>query len=194
MALADILVLSGSATVLFAVSLLRMNWGKPGRSTALNAVAWSLLLCGLLSGASGHGAWGLAITVLAGMAIAGLLLCHSALVSPAGKAKAANRRVHMLPEAGEPKRIARRFATFVLTVPCSLAAAFIFALGARAIAAWFGWSDANANVLALLAMPVVWSVLMTQLLMTQGRKPQLLSLAMATAMGAVPLGLGAIGS
>lgn len=189
----DALVLAGSVMALMAVFFLRLSWSKPSRSNAINTVAWSLLLSGLLLGALGHGAWGLAITLLTGMVSASLLLSHSAIRSPAGKAKAANRRVHLLPEAGEPLRIGHRLATFLMAVPGSLVASLVFALGARGIASSFGWSDADANVLALLAMPVVWSVLMIQLLIAQRRKSQLLYLAVPTGLGAILLGLGPIG-
>lgn len=189
----DALVLGGAVLSALAVAALRASWGRPIRSHRLNAVAWSLLLSGLLLGVSGHGAWGLAIAVLAGMAMASLVLCHSAVLSGPGKAKAANRRAHMLPERGEPRHVSRRIGTFLLTVPASLVAAVLIAMGLRALSSQLGWSDVNANVLALLTMPIVWSAMMVQLLMARDAMSRTLGLVAPAGLGAFLILVGAIG-
>ena len=189
---ADIITTAGSAMAVLGVFSLRVSWSKPGRSRSLNTAAWSLILSGLFMGALGHGAWGLAVTVLSGMASASLLLSHSAMCAPAGKARAMNRRARILPEESAHLRIGQRLATFLLAIPGALFAALTFSLGARAVASWCGWSEADANAFALLAMPIAWSVLMVFLLMTENRRSHVLLLALPTGAGAILIALGTI--
>ena len=48
-----------------------------------------------------------------------------------------------------------------------------------------GWSQADANATALIAVPLIWGVLATILLMLESRRSQLILLA-ATSLPLVP--------
>ncbi|WP_428630229.1 hypothetical protein [Sphingopyxis sp.] len=167
------LVWIGTAAIVVAVLLLRHAWGLPRRSSAQNGIAWALLLAGVLLTLAGDGAWGLAVASLVGMTAAALLLAHAGWTSPAGKARASERKAHMLPAPGEPRQIGRRLLTFLLTVPLAYATASLVSLAARALATLAGWSDANGNAMALLLLPLVWGILAFWLLMLPHRCAQL---------------------
>lgn len=181
MSTASPLVWFGSAAAVAAILLLRRAWGLPRRSAAQNGAAWALLLVAVALGLAGNGAWGAAIVSLFAMGTAALLLAHAAATARAGKARASDRKAHILPEAGEPRRIGRRLATFAITVPLALIASLLVALGARALAALAGWADADSNALALLLLPLVWGLLAFLLLMLQSRRAQFAWLALPAA-------------
>src|SRR5690606_10393222 len=106
--------------------------------------------------------------------------------APAGRAPASNRRVGMLPEGGEPRRLGRRFGTFGLVIGGGLAATLGLALGLRGLATLLGWQAADSNALALLAVPVAWGALATLVMMLPRRRSQLAVLAIS-ALPAVPV-------
>ncbi|WP_375196334.1 hypothetical protein [Sphingobium sp.] len=153
-----------------AIGLLRLSWGRTKRSLVLNGVGWALLLFGLALGARDAGAWGVAVVTLAALAGAFLCLGFAGMMARPGKAAASNRRVHMLPEGREPLRIGDRLLTFALTVPGAMAAAAVVSLALRAVGKGLG--EANGNVLMLFLMPIVWSVLVTLLLLWPQRRLQ----------------------
>lgn len=174
------LVWAGAAAAVFGVLLLRRAWGLSRRSAALNGVAWALLLAASITGAAGRGAWGLAIVALFAMGMAAALLARAALGSPPGKTRASDRKAHMLPEHGEPLYLGRRVLTFLVTVPLAFAAALLIALAARAAAGLGGWAAADANVLTLLLVPVIWGLLAFLLLMVRRRTQWAMLVAPAT--------------
>lgn len=183
MSSASPLVWIGSAAGVAAILLLRRAWSLPRRSAAQNGAAWALLLVGVALGIAGNGAWGAAIVSLFAMGTAALILAHAAATARPGKAHASDRKAHILPEAGEPRRIGRRLATFAIVVPFAMTASLLVALGARALAALAGWADADSNALALLLMPLVWGVLAFLLLMLPGRRAQIAWLALPALAG-----------
>ena len=73
----------------------------------------------------------------------------------------------MLPEAGEPRRIGRRAGTFLLVIVAGFAVSVGLGLAVRGLGGVLGWSEANANTLALYSVPVTWSVLAFVLLMQE---------------------------
>ena len=184
------LVWIGAAGAVAAVLQLRRAWGLPRRSAAANGVGWALLLVGVAFALAGDGAWGLAVASLAGMTTAALLLTHAGWTAPASKARASDRKAHMLPEQGEPRALGRRLLTFLLTVPLAFAASLLAALGARALAGIAGWSDADGNAMTLLLVPLLWGILAFALLMLPRRRSQWTLLAIPAAAG---LGLIFIG-
>jgi hypothetical protein len=171
------------AAIVAAVLQLRRAWGLPRRSAAQNAIAWALMLAGAVFALAGEGAWGLAVASLGGMTAAVLLIAHAGWMSPRSKARASERRVHMLPESGEQRQIGRRLLTFILTVPLGFLASLLAVLGARVLVGMAGWSDADGNAMALLLLPVVWALLAFWLLMRPGRREQLIWLAAPAAAG-----------
>lgn len=177
------LVWAGMAAVVAAVVQLRRSWGMPRRSTVQNGIAWALMLAGTVLSLAGEGAWGLAVASLGGMATAALLIAHAGWVAPRGKARASERRAHMLPESGEPHHVGRRLLTFLFVVPLGFAASLLAALGMRALAGMAGWSDADGNAMALLLLPVLWALLAFWLLMRPGRREQLVWLALPATVG-----------
>ena len=112
-------------------------------------------------------------------------LAAAAARSPAGRTKASNRRVNMLPEAGEPRRIGRRLGTFLIVVVAGLAASIALGVAIRAAGSAIGWSEANAIAAAFFAVPIVWGILAAVLLMQASRRAQGLTL-LATAVPVLP--------
>ena len=172
----DALLWLGAAAAVAGVGALRLAWSRPRRSIPLNAAGWGLLLLGLVSGSATAGAWGAAIVSLFAMGAATALLLIAATRSPAGRGAISNRRAKMLPEAGEPRRIGRRTATFAIVFVGGLLVSMAFAIGLREGGATLGWSEADANAAALFAVPTVWGVLACVLLMQASRRSQLLTL------------------
>ena len=158
------------------VGLLRHAWSLPRRSRAFNGIGWGLLALSSLIAGTTEGAWGVSVAALCTMLTAFVVLAAAGIGSPERRAKASNRRVGMLPEQGEAKRIGRRTATFALTIVVGFAVSVGLGLAVRGLCALLGWSDANANVLALYSVPVIWSVLIFALLMQESRRSQILTL------------------
>lgn len=163
---------AGGLTAAAAVLGLRAAWSRQHRSAPANAICWGLMLLALAIGWGAAGAWGMAVVSLAATACAFLLLGQAAVAAPVGKVSTSSRRVHMLPEKGEPLHLWRRIATFLLCVPVALAVSLLLALAARAMADAAGWTEADSNVLALFLMPLFWSLLLFALLMTHDRRVQ----------------------
>lgn len=178
-------IVAGSALAVVAVAVLRFSWGLQGRSTALNAAGWGFGFAALVLGWAAAGAWGASVVCLWAMGAACAVLAWGGLRSPAGRAKASNRRAGMMPEGPAPLRLGARLTTFALVAVVALLSSIAFALGVRWLAAVLGAGEANANVLALFATPVIWTVLAFMLLMTASRKRQIAYLAV-TASAALP--------
>lgn len=96
----------------------------------------------------------------------------------------------MLPEAGEPLRLGGRVITFLLIVLGAMISSIALAITTRWLALLMGASEGNANVLALFAAPLGWTILAFLILMTNGRRRQLviLSIPIATAIPAFVTG------
>jgi len=173
----NVIHLTAALLALAAIAVLRLSWGQPKRSTGLNAVGWLALILALVAGWSAAGAWGASVASLWAMGAAFVVLAYAAWRSPPARRTASNRRAGMLPEGGEPKRVWGRFATFVIVVVAGMAASIALAVTARWMALLAGASEANANVIALFAAPLGWTVLVFLLLMTRSRKRQMTLLA-----------------
>lgn len=165
--------------------MLRWSWSLPQRSLLANLAGWGLLTASVGLAAGFAGAWGVSVTTLVGMAGAALLLAWAAATSPRACAKTSDRRVRMLPEAGEPARIGGRVLTFALVVVAGLAASIALAIALRGAAMGLGWSEADANASALFAVPLVWGALASVLLMLATRRQQITAL-IVTALPLVP--------
>lgn len=170
------------------VATLRVTWAKPQLSRTINGLGWFLMAFAALSGALTAGAWGVSIAALVGMGAAFGLLAVAGFASPRKEAPTSNRRVGMLPEAGEPLALARRGLTFAITIGLATASALGVAIALRSLADIAGASEADANVVALFAMPLAWASLVYAVLMTPRRRTQLLVLGLA-ALPALPLAL-----
>jgi hypothetical protein len=160
------------------VAALRFAWSLARRSAVWNGIGWGLLALSAVAAGQTEGAWGVAVAALFAMGAATVLLAAAAVRSPRGRAAASNRRVGLLPEGAEPRRIGRRFGTFALVILAGFAAAVSLAMGVRGLAGLLGWSEANANALALFATPLTWAVLVTGLLMQTRRRSQFTTLAL----------------
>jgi len=189
MALAGALV-PGAVAGVAAIGVLRLSWGRKERSQVLNTLGWSLVALAVVLAWSAAGAWGAAIMSLWAMAAALLAVGWAAWRSPPSRRVASNRRAGMLPQGGEPARIAGRIATFLLVTVAAMAASIAFAVAVRWFALLGGASEANANVLALFAGPLGWTVLAFLMLMTESRARQfaLLGGTFATALPALLTG------
>lgn len=181
-------LLAGAATAAVAgVGTLRLAWSRPRRSTVLNGAGWAFLLLATVFSAAHSGAWGITVAALIAMTAALLVLAHAALLSPAAPgARVSNRRVRMLPEGNEPLQLGRRIATFLLVAIAAALVSTAVAIGCRAVSLLLGATEADANVIALAATPLAWTILSYALLMRETRAAQLrllLGWAIAGALG-----------
>ena len=171
------------------IALLRLAWGRPDRSLVLVAAGWALLLVGALAGVRLGGAWGLAVATIVAMAAALAVLAVAAATAPAtARAAAPNRRAGVAPD-GAPLALGRRVVTFLIVVPLALATAIAFAIGVRGAALLVGVGEADANAIALFAVPLAWGLLSVTVLMRHSRAAQLATLllyALAGAVGFIP--------
>lgn len=174
-----------SSTALLAIAIalgvagivvLRLGWARATRSWSLNAAGWTLLAGSSLAAGIAEGAWGVSVAALCTMAAAAVALAAAAVMSAPSKGSASTRRVNMLPEPGEPRHVGRRVLTFLLTVAGGFAASLALSVALRALALALGRGEANANTLAFLAVPLVWGILATVLLMQKGRRAQIATL------------------
>lgn len=162
------------------ITLLRFAWSLPRRSAAWNGAGWAALAGAVVAAAVGEGAWGVSIAAMFAMAAACITLAVAGLGSPRGRATASKRRVGMLPEAGEPRRIGRRIGTFALVVVAGFAVSVGMAMAVRGLGDLLGWSEANGNAAALFTVPLAWAVLATVLLMQTRRRGQIVTLALCS--------------
>lgn len=174
--MSDWLIWTAVASSVAGVGLLRWAWAGKRRSLVLNATGWGLfMIAGCVAGEAA-GAWGIAVTALVAMAMAFTLLAYAAWQSPQGSGSASNRRVGMLPERGESVQLGRRVLTFALIILAASVAAICVAIALRTIADLGGAREADANVIALFAMPLAWAVFSFTILMIVKRRQQLLTL------------------
>lgn len=185
---ASSLILAGALAAAAAVAVLRWAWAQRQRSATLNTAGWELMALAAVLGWAGAGAWGTSVVALVGMGAAFAVLTWAALMAPTGKVAASNRRVNMLPEAGEPRRIGRRVATFLIAVPLALLVSIGLAVVVRAMADLAGASEADSIALAFFSAPLIWSVLMYVLLIQQRRRGQWRVL-LASALPILPVAL-----
>lgn len=171
----------GLAAALAAITLLRLSWARPGRSVLLNSAGWLVLAGSLSAGWSLAGAWGVTVMSLWAMAAAFVFLAFAAWQSPQTRRKPSGRRLGMLPEAGEPWHLGHRCATFLLVALAAMVSAIALAIATRCIVLLMGASEANANVLALFAVPLGWTAMAFLILMTDSRKRQLAIIAIPIA-------------
>lgn len=181
----------GAVAAVTAVAVLRLSWGRTARNAGINAAGWALALTAAIAGAAYAGAWGVAVISLWAMAAAAVLLAWSAWqASPNTRRSASNRRAAMLPEGGEPARVGRRLVTFLTVTIGGMIASVAFATAVRWLAVVTNADEANANVAALFAAPMGWTVLTFVLLITPNRKRQfaIVSGTIATAIPAILTG------
>lgn len=173
-------LMAGSLAGVTGVGVLRLAWGSDRRSHPLTCAGWLLILAGAVCGWAAAGAWGLAVTSLWPMGAAFVLLGVAGLCSQQGKRSASNQRVGLVPEGGEPPRLASRVATFVIVVLVAGVLGIGIAVAVAALALRAGAREANAYSLALMLMPLVWAVLAYLLLMQPSRRGQARVLAVAS--------------
>lgn len=160
------------------VGVLRFAWSLPKRSATGNAAGWGLLFAAAIGAALADGAWGMSVAAILAMATAMIALAIAGARSPAGRAAASNRRVGMLPEGTEPRRIGRRLGTFGLVMIAGFVVSVGLAAAMRGLGGLLGWDEANANALALFTVPLAWAVLCTVLLMQTRRRDQIVTLVL----------------
>lgn len=178
---------AGALLGIIGIGALRLGWGRAQRSVILNTTGWASIGGGIAAGWAYAGAWGASIAFLWIMGAALVLQAIAAVRDPEGQAKGSNRRAGMLPEPGEPRHMPRRITTFVIVVAGGLATAIAIGVITRWAALLGHASEADANVLAFFAVPLVWSILAFLLLMTPDRKRQLaiIGLPMVAALPAI---------
>ena len=172
------LVWLAAALGVAGVGVLRFAWSLPRRSAGWNAAGWSLLLASAIGAALAEGAWGVSISAILAMGAATVALAVAGARSPRGRVAASNRRVGMLPEGREPRRIGRRLGTFALVILAGAVVSVGLAAAIRGLGGMLGWHEANANALALFTVPLAWATVSTVLLMQTSRRGQFLTLAL----------------
>jgi len=168
------------------IGVLRFAWSKRKRSIPLNTAGWALLALAAIGGGAAEGAWGVSVVSLFAMGAAALALAHAAATSPQGKGSASVRRVRMLPEMGGKLHLGRRVVTFLLVAIAGLAVSVGLGVALRGLAGIAGMSEANSNVAAFFAVPVLWALLSFFLLMLERRRGQIL-LLLACCIPILPL-------
>ncbi|ASK87936.1 hypothetical protein [Sphingorhabdus sp. SMR4y] len=174
----EIFFVAGSVAAVAAILVLRFSWARPRRSPALNGLGWLLLVFSLFAGAATAGAWGISVMALWAMGAAFAILAIAAWQSPPARRKPSSRRAGMLPEGDEPLRIGGRIVTFLLIVVAAMISSIALAITTRWLALLMGASEGNANVLALFAAPLAWTILAFLVLMTESRRRQLAIIAL----------------
>lgn len=182
---ADALIWAGAGFGIAGVALLRYAWSLPQRSIAWNAAGWGALVVAMVCGALGGGAWGASVAMLVATGAAFVALAIAGVRAPQGRGKASDRRVRMLPQPGEPRRIGRRVVTFLLVIPGGMIAAFALGLVIRGLGEALRWHPADANMAALYMVPFGWAVVATLLLMQERRRSQIVTL-LACVLAALP--------
>lgn len=160
------------------VAVLRYAWSLPKRSAVWNGGGWAFFVAAVFAGWASDGAWGVAFAALVTMAAAGVVLGVAGFRSPRGRARPSNRRVGLLPDGDEPRRIGRRIGTFLIVIGGGFVVSIGLAVALCGLGGALGWNEANTLVLALYAVPLGWAVLATVLLMLARRRSQIAALAL----------------
>lgn len=137
--------------------LVRLGWGG---KRWLAAAGWALAAGSLLALTLTDGAWGLAMGMSVGAAMALALVLQAGWVSPAGRA----RKHRDTPSTDVPhswRGTGRRLAVFALVVPVSFAASLWLAYGLNALMKGANDLDANSVSTMLFVQPVAWTALMS---------------------------------
>ncbi|MEX0341503.1 MAG: hypothetical protein AB3N06_02865 [Erythrobacter sp.] len=166
----DGILVLGCALAIGGLGTLRLSWSRTGRSSGLNTLGWAGLAgAGMLAGLA-EGAWGIAIAALFAMATAALLLARAALEQPRSK----RRATHLPRAATEHERAdrTRAITTLLLAGPVALAVAVAAALASRSLAIRWPVAEADANVMVLALVPLLWPLLTFAILMVRGRDAQ----------------------
>lgn len=171
------------------VGALRYGWSHPERRVSVVA-GWAAIAIAVLWLGTQEGAWGVSIASIVVMLGAMVPLLYAAARDPRRAARPARTgdvandsgiRLH----AGGASGIARRIATFLITVPGAGAASLLVALAGQAAARGAGWHEANSITLGLLLLPVTWAILSLWLLMYDRPAAMLARLGIAAAPAAL---------
>lgn len=163
------------------VSLLLIRLGWQGRR-GLAVGGWLLAALSLAVLVAAHGAWGLAVGAVGGMAAALALVLYAGWTSPPGKAAGARKA----PAVALPRSwngAGRRLAVFALVVPVSLAASLWLAYGLNAVMRGSGELDANSVAAMLFVQPLAWAVLMSWQMTRPGPREMIVPPVLAAGVG-----------
>lgn len=162
--LAAILAIAG-------VALLRLSWGRPQRSTALNVGGWAVLVAALAVGDQTEGEWGVAVTVLVATGAAFAVLVVAAR-KPARKSRAKTIRTNYRGSSEMASPARSGWLTLAIAGPLALIASLLLALAVRALIIGAGGAEADGNVAVLATVPIAWPTLSFALLMMSHRRTQ----------------------
>ena len=160
-----------AALAIAGVALLRLSWGMPHRSTALNVAGWAVLAAALVVADQAAGEWGVAVAILVATGTAFVALAIAAR-RPVRKARA--KTIRTSHQGSDKVSSARRsgWMTFVISGPLALGASVLLALAVRALIIGVGGAEADGNVAVLAAVPIAWPLLAFALLMMSHRRTQ----------------------
>ncbi|WP_019517395.1 hypothetical protein [Sphingomonas sp. Mn802worker] len=163
-----------TALLLFVVAagiaLVRLGWSGPRLAAA---IGWALAVVALVALAWSDGAWGLAVGVVVGMAVALTCVLYAGWRSPVRERRAA-RDAPAISIPHHRRDVVRRLAVFALVVPIAFVAAQWLAFGMQAAVRGGGELDSDSVVLTLFLQPVIWTALLTVQL-TRARPAQMVA-------------------
>ncbi len=175
----------GCALAIGGIAALRLSWSRAGRSAGLNALGWAGLAGGSLLAGLAEGAWGVAVAALFAMGTAALFLARAALEQPRSlRRSAVSFRAVSTAGRGSWRR---GTVTFLLAGPAALALAVAAALAARSLAIRWPVAEADANVMVLALVPLIWPLLAFAVLMAWDRRRQIAMLVAGLAAASLPL-------
>lgn len=159
--------------------LVRLGWG--GRR-GLAPAGWALAAISLLALTTLYGAWGVAMGMIAGVAVAFAIVAQAGWVSPRGRA----RKHRDAPSADLPhswRGTGRRLVVFALVAPVSFAASLWLGYGLSALMKGEGVLDANPVAALLFVQPLAWTVLMSWQMTRPGPRQMIAQPLMAALIG-----------
>lgn len=163
--------MSASLVAFCGLALLRYSWGKRGRQSFLNLIAWLFIILALvLWGSNGGGDRGVAVGLCIFVCFALLFILREVFT--------ANTNRNEKRRENEPKRhttekvrfvSAEGVMTFVMNGPILGGLAFLLAMSVHELMLMTGAHVSNSLVLALFLFPILWACLVAYFLIGMNR-------------------------
>lgn len=164
-----------------AMMVVRFGWdGRRGVALA----GWLIAAVAAIGATVADGAWGLAVTILAGSAAALAMLLYAGWTSPARPQRPARVAAAIaLPQRAS--EITARVSVFVLVVPVAFVAAQWLAFGVQAAARRAGAVETDAVVITLFLQPIAWAIIIAVQMTRAGPSRMIAAPASAAILGTV---------
>lgn len=176
-----------AALLAIAAAMLLVRLGWAGRRGAAPA-GWVVAAGALFVLARAAGAWGLAMGIVTGSAVAIAAVLQAGWISP-GKSRRPAREVPSITLPRRPADLLQRLIVFILVVPVAFVAAQWLAFGIQALARRGGAAEADAVMLTLFFQPLIWGCLMAWQMTRAGPTRMIAPPAAAAVLGTILWGL-----